>query len=91
LISSTFLTNRKKLKELEEVRQMCIDRADRNAHLIAMSGFVFICGQFMVFARLTWWDSDWDVMEPITWFTQVNEMVIAAFAYYLFKGKTVNE
>jgi len=77
---------KRKLIELESVRQDCIARSDRNAHFIATIGFVFISAQFLLFARLTWWDSDWDVMEPITWFVQANEMVVAAFAYYLFKG-----
>lgn len=77
---------RKQKSQLDAIREISFRKADRNAHVIATTGFVFICCQFILYARLTWWDSDWDVMEPITWFTGVVEMVIGGMAYYLFKG-----
>jgi hypothetical protein len=82
-------SSRKLKTHLVAIRELSLSRADRNAHLIATTGFIFICTQFVLFARLTWWDSDWDVMEPVTWVTGVVEMVVGGMAYYLFKGMRV--
>ncbi len=41
-----------------------------------------MCFQFGFFARLTWWEYSWDIMEPVTYFAgYFNAMV--AYAYYL--------
>ena len=38
--------------------------------------------QFGLFARLTWWEYSWDIMEPVTYFaTYATSM--AMFAYYV--------
>lgn len=34
------------------------------------------------FARLTWWEYSWDIMEPVTYFATFATM-IASLAYYI--------
>jgi len=46
-----------------------------------------LTGQALLFARLVWWDYDWGIMEPVTWFTGVVEMTIGAYMYYLYTCK----
>jgi len=38
-----------------------------------------------MFARLTWWDYSWDVIEPFTYFTNFVQCVLAAFIFYLVR------
>uniref|UniRef100_A0A914XB59 Calcium uniporter protein n=1 Tax=Plectus sambesii TaxID=2011161 RepID=A0A914XB59_9BILA len=38
--------------------------------------------QMGVYARLTWWEYSWDIMEPVTYFTTY-ATVIGSFGYYL--------
>jgi len=46
-----------------------------------------LVGQIILFGRLTWWDYDWGVMEPVTYFTSVVETVIAGFIFYILNRK----
>lgn len=77
---------RAELKPMQELSDICNERADTLSHRIATAGFVGLCTQFFLFARLTWWESDWDVMEPITWFTTVTETVLLGMFWFLWKG-----
>jgi len=36
---------------------------------VAYSGFAVLAAQTAFFARLTYWELSWDVMEPIAYFT----------------------
>lgn len=74
---------KEKLMPLEAARQSLEDVAWRRSNAWAWGGLFFLCAQFVLFARLTWWDSDWDVMEPITYFTTVTETVMAGYLYYI--------
>jgi len=74
------------LQKSNELRLKCIKKSANFSDRVLMCGFIFIMGQIILFGRLTWWDLDWDVMEPVTWFTGVIEMGVMAMAYYLFKG-----
>uniref|UniRef100_A0A0R3Q242 Calcium uniporter protein n=1 Tax=Angiostrongylus costaricensis TaxID=334426 RepID=A0A0R3Q242_ANGCS len=38
---------------------------------------------FSIFARLTWWEYSWDIMEPVTYFATYST-VIATFGYFLY-------
>lgn len=60
-------------------------KAKRTANTIAYSLLAGLSFQFLLFARLTWWDSDWDVMEPVTYFTMTAETSVAAYIYYLIQ------
>uniref|UniRef100_A0A914HGX7 Calcium uniporter protein n=1 Tax=Globodera rostochiensis TaxID=31243 RepID=A0A914HGX7_GLORO len=45
-------------------------------------GFSAVCFQVGVFARLTWWEYSWDIMEPITYFSTFSSVLIA-LSYYI--------
>jgi len=62
-------------------------KAESSASRISSGVLIGLTFQFFLFARLTWWDSDWDVMEPITWFTTIWETVIASYGWYLWTGR----
>lgn len=83
----TYICNRKELAPLEEERNHLLARADKNVQVIVWSIFGLLGAQFLLFARLTWWESSWDVMEPVTYFTTVVETIIAGFFWFLFTGK----
>jgi hypothetical protein len=75
------------LAPLEEIRNGLLDKADKNVQRMVWSLFAAIGFQFILFARLTWWESSWDVMEPVTYFTTAVETAIAGYFWYLFTGK----
>lgn len=59
-------------------------KASRGANLIAYSTLGGLVFQWLLFARFTWWDFSWDVMEPVTYFTMTAELSIFGYLYYLF-------
>jgi len=75
------------LQPLEEIRQGLLEKADKNVQLMVWSLFAAVGFQFILFARLTWWELSWDVMEPVTYFTTAVETAIAGYFWYLFTGK----
>lgn len=75
---------RKELGPLEATKEKLMARAARVVDIAAWAVLVFLYAQFALFARLTWWESSWDVMEPVTWITTMVETVIAGYLYYLF-------
>jgi len=75
---------RAEMETLHEKREKLLKKADTEVQIATWSIFLGLCGQFLLFARLTWWDFSWDVMEPVTYFTSVTESAIAGYIYYLF-------
>jgi hypothetical protein len=59
-------------------------RSTRVVNVLAHGLLLALCAQFALFARLTWWDSSWDVMEPVTWITTSVETIIMGYGYFLF-------
>ncbi|KAK5976465.1 calcium uniporter protein mitochondrial [Trichostrongylus colubriformis] len=47
------------------------------------AGFAAMGVQTGLFARLTWWEYSWDIMEPVTYFATY-ATVVATFGYYLY-------
>jgi len=60
--------------------------ADKQVQRIVWTVFFGVGFQFVLFARLTWWDLSWDVMEPVSYFTSVAETVIAGYFWFMFTG-----
>jgi hypothetical protein len=58
-------------------------RASSRVRTISYVLLVGLCAQWLLFARLTWWDYSWDVIEPVTYFTTAVQMILAGYAYYL--------
>ncbi|CAI5449598.1 unnamed protein product [Caenorhabditis angaria] len=67
--------------EIEKVRieKECEEHTDR----VMWAGFAACGVQTGLFARLTWWEYSWDIMEPVTYFATYST-VIATFGYYLY-------
>lgn len=75
------------LENLEEIASTIAIKATRSTKAIGWGAMTFLCAQWFMFARLTWWDSSWDVIEPITYFTVTLEFSIGGYIYYLFQKK----
>lgn len=41
--------------------------------------------QWVVLARLTWFEYSWDVIEPITWFTGMGNSILAYTFFIVFR------
>jgi len=73
------------LVPLEDLYRSLQVRSEKSVKIIAWSVFVGLCAQWILFARLTWWEYSWDVIEPVTYFTTVVETILAGYLYFLFK------
>jgi len=77
---------KEKIRPLQIEYERITKIAQHSVQRLVWSVFFGLCAQFIVFARFTWWDSSWDVMEPVTYFTSVVETVIASYFYYMLTG-----
>ncbi|CAI4223861.1 unnamed protein product [Auanema sp. JU1783] len=62
-----------------KIEQECEAHAER----VMWCCFSLMGIQTGMFARLTWWEYSWDIMEPVTYFATY-ATVIATFGYYLY-------
>lgn len=72
--------------ELQPAYESIDSKASRSTNFIAYSVLGGLLFQWLLFARFTWWDFSWDVMEPVTYFTMTAELSIGGFLYYLYQG-----
>uniref|UniRef100_A0AC35U546 Calcium uniporter protein n=1 Tax=Rhabditophanes sp. KR3021 TaxID=114890 RepID=A0AC35U546_9BILA len=70
------------MKPLEILKKHIEEEADKYSERVIWSGFMFMGLQTGIFARLTWWEYSWDIMEPVTYFATFST-VLGSFAYYL--------
>ena len=68
---------RSELAPLEAQHRHIEQRAFLWRSAIAYSGLAVLLAQFALFARLTYWELSWDVMEPISYFT--GQLVVRCF------------
>uniref|UniRef100_A0A8R1DM15 Calcium uniporter protein n=1 Tax=Caenorhabditis japonica TaxID=281687 RepID=A0A8R1DM15_CAEJA len=71
------------LKPLEVVKQRIEGECEAHTERVMWAGFAACGVQTGLFARLTWWEYSWDIMEPVTYFATYS-IVIATFGYYLY-------
>ncbi len=66
-----------------DAQSMAISKQSKGRSNMAIwGGMAFMSLQFGFFARLTWWEYSWDIMEPVTYFaTYATSM--AMFAYFV--------
>lgn len=76
------------LGELQGEYETIDAKASRGANLIAYSVLGGLLFQWLLFARFTWWDFSWDVMEPVTYFTMTAELSLGGYLYYLWDGNS---
>uniref|UniRef100_A0A158P7Y2 Calcium uniporter protein n=1 Tax=Angiostrongylus cantonensis TaxID=6313 RepID=A0A158P7Y2_ANGCA len=71
------------LRPLHE-KKLRIERdCDAHAERVMWAGFAAMGIQTGIFARLTWWEYSWDIMEPVTYFATYST-VIATLGYFLY-------
>ncbi|KAL4239807.1 hypothetical protein ACF0H5_000610 [Mactra antiquata] len=73
---------------LEKKSEMEKKIASKN-NLAMYAGSTLMGFQFGFFARLTWWEYSWDVMEPVTYFATYGA-IIAMYAYFVVCAQEYN-
>ena len=73
---------RSELAPLEAQRGSLTQRAQKRTNAVIWGGMAFMSLQFGFFARLTWWEYSWDIMEPVTYFVTYGTSM-AMFAYFV--------
>ncbi|CAJ0936329.1 unnamed protein product, partial [Mesorhabditis belari] len=71
------------LKPLQDQKTLIERECEAHSERVMIAGFAAMGIQTGIFARLTWWDFSWDIMEPITYFATFST-VIASCGYYLY-------
>ncbi|KAK6750909.1 hypothetical protein RB195_002713 [Necator americanus] len=71
------------LRPLQEQKLQIEKDCEAHAERIMWTGFAAMGIQTGLFARLTWWEYSWDIMEPVTYFATY-ATVVATFGYYLY-------
>jgi hypothetical protein len=56
-------------------------RVFRFTNAAMWGGLGYLIAQWCVLARLTWWDFNWDIMEPVTYFITFGTAVLG-YAYF---------
>jgi len=79
-------TLKQQLKEMHPIYEIIDAKANRSANVVAYSVLGGLLFQWLLFARFTWWDFSWDVMEPVTYFTMTAELSLGGYLYYLWDG-----
>ncbi|GMH39500.1 hypothetical protein BSKO_07398 [Bryopsis sp. KO-2023] len=70
------------LEPLEKLKKELDQVAFTRSKRLLVGGLGGMILQFVVFSRLTFWDSSWDVIEPITYFTTLG-LTMGAYLYFL--------
>ncbi|CAL2039981.1 unnamed protein product [Caenorhabditis brenneri] len=71
------------LAPLHEAKQQIERECEAHTDRVMWAGFAAMGVQTGLFARLTWWEYSWDIMEPVTYFATYST-VCATFGYYLY-------
>lgn len=69
---------------LAETHHHLDQRAHTHANRMIYAGILGLTTQMGVLARLTWWDLNWDIMEPITYFITFSTAVVG-YAFYIVR------
>jgi len=53
--------------------------------LVIYGGLGYLVAQWAFLARLTWWEFNWDIMEPVTYFVTFGTAILGYFYFALLK------
>ncbi|CAD5211706.1 unnamed protein product [Bursaphelenchus okinawaensis] len=70
------------LKPMEKIRKQIENECELYSKKVLWGGLIAMGVQTGIFARLTWIDYSWDIVEPCTYFATFST-VIATFGYYI--------
>jgi hypothetical protein len=62
------------------------EKAHRQTNVVLWGGLGFLIAQWSILARMTWWDFNWDIMEPVTYFITFGTAVLG-YAYFAVAKK----
>jgi len=81
------------LEELEQMKEEFLqlysqkreldNSAKRFGNIVIYTGLISLCIQWAIMARFTWWEFNWDIMEPITYFIKFGTGVLG-YIYFTF-------
>ncbi|CAI8033645.1 Calcium uniporter protein, mitochondrial [Geodia barretti] len=77
------------LAPLETQRQQLAQRSERRTNGVLWAGLGWMSLQFGFFARLTWWEYSWDIMEPVTYFVGYGTSILI-FTYFVLTRQDYN-
>ena len=81
---------RAELSPMESQQQVISKSSLGRTNAAVWVGMAYMSLQFGFFARLTWWEYSWDIMEPVTYFaTYATSM--AMFGYFVLTRKASSE
>ncbi|VDP25283.1 unnamed protein product [Soboliphyme baturini] len=81
-LMAQFNTVLKELEPMENEIARLKAMSERRTSRLMWLGLAFMGIQGGIFARLTWWEYSWDVMEPVTYFATYS-VAIVSYAYFL--------
>jgi len=72
---------KKEIQPLLQEKVKLDTKAARYANGVIYGGFGFLIAEWCFLARLTWWEFNWDIMEPVTYFITFGTAVLG-YAYF---------
>jgi len=80
-VNDEFEQMKKEIMPLYLEKRKMDKRASRAANLFVYGGLGYLVAQWAILARMTWWEFNWDIMEPVTYFITFGTAVIG-YAYF---------
>jgi len=79
--------NRMELAALEQQLEMIQKNTDKKLVRFNFFNLFLMSVQFGMFARLTWWEYSWDIMEPVTYFTTTFHAMVLVYGWSVLTRK----
>lgn len=73
------------LNKLQVEKDVLDRKASSNVRKIIYGSFLYLTLQTSIYAKFTWYDFGWDIMEPVTYFTTFTTITLS-YLYFLIHG-----
>eukprot|EP01120_Amphizonella_sp_Union-15-10_P016150 TRINITY_DN842_c0_g1_i1.p1 TRINITY_DN842_c0_g1~~TRINITY_DN842_c0_g1_i1.p1 ORF type:complete len:408 (-),score=68.32 TRINITY_DN842_c0_g1_i1:16-1239(-) len=77
---------RELIKPLDEIKNQLEHEANTFASRMLYVGFAYTAVQFTILARMVWWEFNWDIMEPVTYFVTLGT-VMFGYTFYVITSE----